>query len=470
MPPGGRTWDPNTGTWWSETPYTRAPRRHKQSGGNSGCAVLFVIVLGFLVLGSVVSSGSQSTSNAYPYDTPYVVFGDFNAEVAGKPIAMATAAAQDLPSATFPARDPLVASGGLSQARADHTATLLRDGRVVVAGGRSAPNSPSAVALIETYDPKTRSFAPTGLLLTARSGHTATLLKDGTVLFAGGTGSDGEALASAEIYNPKTGKSYPTGGMAVARVSGTAMALDDGTVLMVGGTDGNPVWSTEIYDPSSGVFKELDHVLVNQGITTAVKLKDGRVLVAGGDISGPWSNAIEIYGPTGSIDIAAGIEPRDDATSCLLADGRAMIVGGLGNSEQINTTAELLDPQGLPAISLISLGAPRWHNTTTALPDGSALIVGGSNDAGDPIATVERYYPGSPITTPVGTMAETRSEHTATLLADGSVLIAGGWSSSATALSDAGLYFPNGAPTSSPSDSLTPTGGSPVAPAETVKP
>ena len=249
MQSGGRTWDPNTGTWWSAAPYTRPPRRRNQSQQatrNSGCAVLFVIAITLLVIGSItLSVAGQATSNDYPYDTPIVVFGDNNGGN-GIPVP-ATAVSQDQPAlsfvpATFQSVDPLVPTGRLSQARADHTETLLPGGLVIVAGGASVSSgSPSALTSIESYDPRTRSFKLAGHLLTARSDHTATLLRDGTVLFAGGKGSDGHALASAEIYDPKTGKSHATGDMPVARASASAVALDDGTVLMVGGTDGGPV-------------------------------------------------------------------------------------------------------------------------------------------------------------------------------------------------------------------------------------
>jgi hypothetical protein len=471
---GGRTWDPDSRTWWSSAPNTRPPRRQnqgQQATRNSGCAILFVIAIALMVIGSIASSANQSNSNDYPYDTPYFV--NDGGQGLTEPVAPDSPdqPAQSFVPAIFPLMDPLVATGGLSQARAEHTATLLPGGRVIVAGGISVPNSPAAVASIETYDPKTHSFTPTGHLLTARSGHTATLLKNGAVLFAGGTGSDGQTLASAEIYDPKIGKSHPTGDMPVARASASAVALDDGTVLVVGGTDGGKsVLSTEVWNPSGGEFKELADGLVNAGIVTAVKLHDGSVLVAGGDRSSFLPDAIEIYGPTGSIDVTTGPVPREGATSCLLSDGRVLIVGGLGTSGAINATAEILDPKGLAAISLVSLGAPRWHNTTTALRDGSALIVGGSDGAGAPIATVELYLPGSSTTTPVGTMAEARSGHTATLLADGSVLIVGGLSSSATAVADAGIYFPNGAPTASPSQSLAPANGSPGAQTQSVQP
>ena len=102
-------------------------------------------------------------------------------------------------------------TGSMASARGYHTATLLADGRVLVAGGSS---SPEVLASAELYDPKSGTFSPTGSMSIARAGyHTATLLPDGRVLVAGGspTGDSRDALASTERYDPKTGTFSPTG-------------------------------------------------------------------------------------------------------------------------------------------------------------------------------------------------------------------------------------------------------------------
>ena len=91
-------------------------------------------------------------------------------------------------------------TGDMRAARVDFTATLLRDGTVLVAGGF---NGVDIVASAEIYDPTTGTWSATGSLSVARDGHTAALLTDGTVLVAGGFGrASGAVRASAEIFSP----------------------------------------------------------------------------------------------------------------------------------------------------------------------------------------------------------------------------------------------------------------------------
>lgn len=135
----------------------------------------------------------------------------------------------------------------LNAARTNHTATKLRSGKIMVAGGTGAP--------AELYDPATNSWALTGALNVVRSDHTATLLESGPnsgkVLVAGGWGPGGVAggaVPSAELYDPDTGVWTQTFPLNVERANHTATWLTSGVVVVTGGYSSNTVVaSAELY-------------------------------------------------------------------------------------------------------------------------------------------------------------------------------------------------------------------------------
>jgi hypothetical protein len=132
------------------------------------------------------------------------------------------------------------ATGSMQEARQSYTATLLGNGKVLVAGGFTNAFGNTTTASAELYDPTTGKFEPTGSMKEGRADHAATVLGNGKVLIAGGTTST-EAVNSAELYDPTTGKFEPTGSMKEARADYTASVLPNGQVLAAGGTTAVPI-------------------------------------------------------------------------------------------------------------------------------------------------------------------------------------------------------------------------------------
>jgi hypothetical protein len=228
-----------------------------------------------------------------------------------------------------PKSGKIVPVGPMHDARLRHTATRLANGSVLVAGGASYVNgSTTSIASAELYDPTLRIFSLVGSLGTAREAHTATLMPDGRVLVAGGSSggpSGGMTFDTAEIYDaakqtftnasapmvsprrlhtatlllPTTGMFAATGSLSEKRNSHAATLLGNGRVLVTGGynDDAAPstsIGSAEIYAPSVGAFTLVEAMTVPRATHTATLLGSGEVLVAGGQ-AGASLASVERY-------------------------------------------------------------------------------------------------------------------------------------------------------------------------------
>jgi hypothetical protein len=205
-----------------------------------------------------------------------------------------------------PASGSWTATGSLTNAREDHTATLLPDTKVLVAGGRRTNPLSSA----EIYDPASGTWMATGSLATARSAHTMTLLPSGKVLVAGGY--DGSARASAELYHPASGIWVATGSLSTARSSHVAALLPSDKVLVAGGIDGSSyLASAELYGQPIPTLLNIstrlgvqtgDNALIGGFIITGTQPKTVIVRGIGPSLPVPGALAnpvIEVHGPSG---------------------------------------------------------------------------------------------------------------------------------------------------------------------------
>jgi hypothetical protein len=282
-----------------------------------------------------------------------------------------------------------------------HTATLLPNGKVLLAGGfinsvwdYGASASDNGAGL---YDSATGVLSGTGNMSANRADHTATLLANGKVLIAGGADQDQSetGLASAELYDPSAGTFTQTGSMAVGRFLHTATQLQNGKVLIVGGaltSASGPVATAEVYDPATGTFTMTGEMATPRERHTATLLADGRVLIAGGATSGgagdlPPTATAEVYDPsTGSFSVTGSMAAaRTFHTATLLPSGMVLVAGG-GDE---NSTAEVYDPANGSFTITGGMEIGRSGHTATLLPNGSVLVAGGGIFAG--LASAELY-------------------------------------------------------------------------------
>lgn len=339
-------------------------------------------------------------------------------------------------------------TGSLATSRSNHTATLLPNGKVLVAGGKvgtSGGLTPQVAASAELYDPVSGTWSATGSLTTARWEHTATLLANGTVLVAGGFDGTGTVLSSAELYNPATGTWSSTGSLTTARASYTATLLSNGTVLAASGLSNNPApapappqintASAELYDPVSGTWAATGSVIQPTTGGTATLLGNGKVLVDGGTYAGTPNQGYpydQLYDPVAGSWSAAASNPIPQLvsqTATLLPNGMVLIAGGNqgGASPGSSAACSLYDPVAGTWSATGSLSTMRANHTATLLPNGTVLVAGGIMNEYNAIAPgAEIYDPSSGIWSPAGTLAAPVAYQTMTLLMNGAVLVAGG--------------------------------------------
>jgi Kelch motif len=278
-----------------------------------------------------------------------------------------------------------MSGNAMAVARSGHTATLLQDGKVLIAGG-TTDGSHTA----ELFVPASSTFAPTtGPMIHLRSGHCAALLQDGRVLIAGGDDGHGTVFPTAELFDAATQTFIATGSMNHARTGASATLLSNGKILIAGGKDnaGTLLSSAELYDPNTGMFTL-----------------------------------------TGSMQ-----SPRVQHTATLLATGKVLLVGSSGET----SSAELFDSLSGVFTSTGSLNQARTHHTATLLPNGKVLVLGGTQimppgGGGAPagpvsLGSAEVYDAVNGRFQLAGKLLTARDSHSATVLANGTVLVAGGY-------------------------------------------
>ena len=331
---------------------------------------------------------------------------------------------------------------GMNTRRAAHTATLLSDGSVLIAGGfREEGTSEVSIATAEIYDPETNIFTPTAPMNEARSGHTATLLADGQVLIVGGWGVSGRT-ATAELYDPQTGKFRYAANMVAPRASMTATLLKNGQVLIAGGDSARntPQSIAEIYVPASNTFTESGSLNRGRAAHTATLLSDGNVLLIGGSSNNNTVlTSAEIYNPTtgrftntGNLNVV-----RHKHAAVLLQDGNVLVIGGSDENDWSGkyNSAEIYDSSSGTFTQIADLNGERFKLADAAvlLNNGNVLVGGGNRLIEIFDAQNQRFILGEKLDNDYFFSVLTR-------LQDGRVLITGGYDSGIQPSDKAWLY------------------------------
>jgi hypothetical protein len=335
----------------------------------------------------------------------------------------------------------LIPNAEMHNPRAAHTATLLKDGTVLICGGFTGSSS-NGLSSAEIYNPSSKSFTEIDHLSTPRVTHTATLLPNGKILIAGGY--NGNSLSTTEIYDPEL-KSFSQGpNMITARYGHTATPLNDGKILFTGGvgTGWTFLSSAELYDIKTNKFIPVNSMTVAREAHTATLLQNGNVLITGGHrdrrenlkvyaSSEIYDSKSNQFTATGSMQI-----PRHKHDAVLLSDGKVLINGGADKRDSLFSSAEIYDPVTHQFTSISNMNYPRFKHKEMSIlmPDNYVLIVGGSDKA-------EIYNFNTGKFTPVqGNLGPTRLFSCATLLNNGEVLITGGYDEYISAISKSYLF------------------------------
>ncbi len=357
-------------------------------------------------------------------------------------------------------------TGSMIAARTGHTATLLSNGRVLVAGGN---NSGGVLNGAEIYNPVTGMWISVGPMVAGRSRHTAVLLSNGKVLVAGGGGTGG-LLSSAELYDPGTGTWAATGSMAAGREFHTMTVLSTGKVLVTGGTDavGGYLSSAEVYDPVTGTWTGAAPMSVARADHTATLLGSGKVLVVGGynptilSTAATYDPVTNTWTATASMTVARILH-----TATLLGSGKVLVAGG-DNSGGYLSSATLYDPVTGTWSAAGSMAGTRGGHTATLLASGNVLVA----DGGNPfiLNTAETYSPVTNTWSAAASLNVFRVNHTATLLGNGTVLVAGGDAANGVTYYNSAEIYDSANSTPTPSTTATTTATPTASPTPTDTP
>lgn len=395
-------------------------------------------------VGRMMTSRSSHVSVTLNDGSVIVAGGEYGNQAGSNPLAMTDRFNPNLGSWN-PVGDMQVAQGAISHiaGRAFHTATMLSDGRVLVAGGFGYIADFTQTVILQTaeiFDPATGTWTLTGNMNQARAQHAAVVLADGRTLVAGGY-DFGPPLASAELFSlrtpdgiaPTSPKARPSRALAAAkRLSREARPVGIGAPKRV--RRGNA---------SIGTWTQTGSMHIGRAFQPATLLPNGQVLVEGCDAIGTGGKTAELYDPasgtwamTGSMHVA-----RCGHSAILLRDGRVLVAGGSSDAN-VWSSIEIYDPKTGSWSLAGDLNSTRAQSALAMLSSGAVLAPGGYAVNGIPRDSADVYQPKTHRSTATPSLNISRHDFIAGVLQNGKVLVAGGFTQNDSFTPKAELYDP----------------------------
>lgn len=332
-------------------------------------------------------------------------------------------------SSTKNSEGKLTEISSMIQKRAAHTATLLKDGRVLIAGGIVEDGSGNELPLTnsEIYNPETNQFNKISGLVEQHCNHSASLLESGEVLIIAGwkTGARSDAI---EIFNPETNTFRLATRLEKPLQAHNAVLLNDGKVLIVGGnfSESDYAMNAYLYDYKTNSLTKTGKLNYGRMAFTATLLKNGNVLIAGGRNENGVLNKAEIYNSaTGEFELKGDLKTnRYKHGASVMENGNVILIGGSDKNDWNGKykSAEVYDAELGEFTELIEMNAERFK-----LQEGVVMLADGNILAGGGNKVVEIFNPAANKFITAGEIDDVNYYTCLTLLRNGNVLITGGY-------------------------------------------